>query len=718
MLYRASVVFLLVSFPTSAQVVLENWDFSTGTLGWSPNGSISGFASTAEGLAFECVGADPYITGPVAGFSTAYTNTVTIRMKSLADNTVGDLFYGTSFNATDRVRFTVNTDGAWHEYVIDIPPQPANSRLRLDPTDGLGSITIAWIKVEAQATEGEGEGEGELTELRLDNGVIEIGMDLVSLGGAITFLSLSGQNDNLINIHDRGREIQQSYYAGQSLDRRAEGQSASWSPWPWNPIQVGDAFMNSAQVLAAEIVDGVAYVKTIPMLWDMNNEPAQCWFEQWTSLHENTAHVRNKITIFRDPDDLWTQVVPRHQEMPAVYTIANLPYLYTYQGTAPWTGAPLTRIINDPNDGFLWDHFLAQECWAANVDDTSGNGWGVGVYTSIATLFVGGLYGNPSGGPTDGSTAYISPLDTRALGRDTILEYEYNLIVGTLDEIRAFVYANPPASPHGAHWWRFDVDGDLERWRMVNHIANANVSGGTLQFDITGTDPYMQSPQVMTLANAVPYVHLRLKNGTSATSAQLYWTDDSGGFGGANSLSFAISANDTAFHDYLLNMSGVAGWAGTINNIRLDPGSGATGDFEIDHIALWDNPSLEEPDSALVWVDQAHFGLSLGTQTHPYPTLDEGIGMVAAHGTVKVKGDTGQPGVAETPRITWPLRLDASGGPVRVGVAAPAALEAADPAVQYWFTPHSADAGTPAAVEGPIAGERPSALAFVPRGTE
>ena len=48
-------------------------------------------------------------------------------------------------------------------------------------------------------------------ELALDNGVIRVGVNVSSYGGAITHLSASGSSYNLVNNHDRGRQIQQSY---------------------------------------------------------------------------------------------------------------------------------------------------------------------------------------------------------------------------------------------------------------------------------------------------------------------------------------------------------------------------------------------------------------------------------------------------------------------------------------------------------------------------
>jgi len=279
-------------------------------------------------------------------------------------------------------------------------------------------------------------------DLDLDNGGVHVGIHCGAYGGAITYLSKSGETRNLINLQDKGREVQQSYYAGKALDRREEGQSKAWSPWPWNPIQVGDAYGNCSRVVDSRRTEKELYVKTIPLLWDMKNEFGECYFETWITLEGNSVHVRNRLTSHRT-DDKWP-AVPSHQELPAVYTIGDLSNLYTYVGDAPFTKGPLTRIVNN---GPPWEHWgpgakkpeLAKphEKWAANVDE---NSWGVGVYNGKTEMFVGGFHDKPGGDAHRNSTGYISPLHTETLDKDTVYDYEYDLIVGTLEEIRAFAY--------------------------------------------------------------------------------------------------------------------------------------------------------------------------------------------------------------------------------------------------------------------------------------
>jgi len=273
-------------------------------------------------------------------------------------------------------------------------------------------------------------------DLYLDNGVIRVGVETDEYGGAITYISESGSERNLVNNHDRGRQVQQSYYAGNALDRKDEGQKPNWSPWPWNPIQVGDAYGNSSEVIEATKEDGVLYVKTRPLLWDMENEFGECHFETWITLDDNTIHVRNKLTSFRT-DDKWP-AVEKNQECPAVYTIGDLHRLVTYEGDAPFTRAPLKTIENDGPPWAYWGKPETVEHWAALVNDDD---WGIGVYNPDADQWCGGFHDTPGGTEFDNPTGYISPLQKATLDKDTTFEYDYHLILGTLEEIRDWVYA-------------------------------------------------------------------------------------------------------------------------------------------------------------------------------------------------------------------------------------------------------------------------------------
>ena len=190
----------------------------------------------------------------------------------------------------------------------------------------------------------------------IDNGTLLLKLDLTR-GGAISYLSLSGSTRSIVNIADEGRYIQQSYYAGRSVDRKAEGQSPNWSPWAWNPIQVGDAYRNRAKILDFQKNGNTLYVKCTPMLWDMNNMPAEAEMEQWTTLSGNVLTVRNKLTCHRT-DNIYAEGILDDQELPAVYPISALKNLYTYLGTLPFTNGILSNPATVNLSSGFWGRYI------------------------------------------------------------------------------------------------------------------------------------------------------------------------------------------------------------------------------------------------------------------------------------------------------------------------------------------------------------------------
>lgn len=279
--------------------------------------------------------------------------------------------------------------------------------------------------------------------LSITNGIITLRQDL-SRGGTIAYLSDAGTDRNLINIHDEGRYIQQSYYAGQRIDRRSEGQSPEWSPWQWNPIQAGNYARKRARITRWHVTDTSTYVACVPMLWDMDNHPAEALMEQWTTLEGTRVHVRNKITCKRSASDPYGPSRANDQELPAVYPIAALHTLYAYLGERPFTNDTLSRPevveIKLNTEGSFWGRYPnVPEKWMAFVDDRN---WGLGVYSPQAERFLAGRFQNdPKGDAMSAATSYIAPLKTIKLNRRSVFAYDYYLIVGDLQQIRKEVYS-------------------------------------------------------------------------------------------------------------------------------------------------------------------------------------------------------------------------------------------------------------------------------------
>lgn len=422
------ILLLSAAFTAKAQ---QTWGFDTSIEGWNNPNSMT-TSVNAGILTITTSGNDPYIYSPTnLGIDASTIKTLKISVKNTTNQSSFQIYWITNtdqtYNSTKLAQIAVTPSTTYQkEYIFDFSSitswQGTIKQIRFDPGNpAIGStLDIDYIKLVKDAY-----------TLELANSNLKLKVDLLR-GGAISYLSKASDNKNLINVYDRGRYIQQSYYAGANIDRTSEGQHPSWSPWNWNPIQVGDVYNNSSVVLESQVTANSIYTKTQPLLWDMNNELAQCYMEMMVTLNENTAHVSNKLTVFRT-DDKWT-AIPRHQELPAVYIIGDLNNLYTYKGTNPWTSEPAEKLVTT---GPPWSYWTNPEHWAALLDSTK---WGVGVYNGLSTYFIGGYSGSAGGGANSPSTGYMSPLRTETLEKNTVYQYEYDLILGTLDEIRSFAY--------------------------------------------------------------------------------------------------------------------------------------------------------------------------------------------------------------------------------------------------------------------------------------
>ena len=181
--------------------------------------------------------------------------------------------------------------------------------------------------------------------LTLDNGTIKVSVD-TSYGGAITYLSQSGTTNNLINDYDHGRVVAQSFYSGPAnFHPPGTIQNPYYSPWPWNPTQGGDSYGYNSTALSYSNANGVIYVKTRPKQWALQNYPADCIMEQWTRLDGPAVRVHCKLTNNRSDHNQYPAQGStwNFQELPAAYGVGTLCHLFTYTGTAPFTGGALTE---------------------------------------------------------------------------------------------------------------------------------------------------------------------------------------------------------------------------------------------------------------------------------------------------------------------------------------------------------------------------------------
>ena len=267
----------------------------------------------------------------------------------------------------------------------------------------------------------------------IENGEIKLGMDR-SMGASITWLSWKGHEGNIINIHDPGRLLQQSYYAGKSLERIADGQHKAWSPWTWNPIQGGGVNSWARVTKFKKPEHGKIFAETVPKLWDMHDEEAEALMQQQVGLVKgapNVIEVSNRLVCKRKPGDRWgDRAVARHQELPACYFISEFRHFECYLGRGRWK-----KVEQSP--GPPWGQTTPPLKIMACFNDA---GQGVAIFSPAATEhwnFGPHQKYQPNAAPTGGPCVHMAPIAKVKLGPKSILQYRYWLVTGERESIAA-----------------------------------------------------------------------------------------------------------------------------------------------------------------------------------------------------------------------------------------------------------------------------------------
>tara|TARA_B110000008_G_scaffold219801_1_gene219717 strand:- start:35 stop:1375 length:1341 start_codon:yes stop_codon:yes gene_type:complete len=355
----------------------------------------------------------------------------------------------------------------------------------------------------------------------VENEHIRVGVNL-KWGGAVTHVSEPG-GPNLINSHDLGRQIQQSYYSGPAnYQREGKEKAKHWGNFPWNPIQTGDAFDNGSEVLEHRVQGDTLYVKTIPNLWPMNNDAGECVMETAITIASDGPKLLYWARLTNRRSDK-SQYTAKPQEIPAIY--ANGPWhrLMTYTGDKPFTGEPLREIRNGHKEPWPWVKFLATERWAALVND---KGTGIGVCVPEVREFHGGFAGRQRGTGDEKSTntGYMSPMTTEILDHNIVYEYSCTMILGSLEEIRE--EARSLAAKDGLPSWEFETSRNS--WFYANGKDGGwpLPEGGGLSPVPTkkGRSVRLISPYTFWRAESAASVQIELSS-KSAGKMQLFWRD-------------------------------------------------------------------------------------------------------------------------------------------------------------------------------------------------
>ncbi|GAB3914947.1 hypothetical protein GCM10028803_61100 [Larkinella knui] len=445
------------------------------------------------------------------------------------------------------------------------------------PSNQGGSTTTTPGTPGSSNPGGSGPGTSPITGLPnpparpsyIDNGSLRLSVDL-NMGGAITYLAASANGQNMVNNWDAGRQIQASFYAGPDTFT-PDGKPAHplWQNLGWNPVMSGDVFGNRSKVLETRNDGQQIYVKTQPMIYPNDNIPCECTVETWIALDKNTVKVRHRLNNNRTDTK---QYAAKPQELPAIFLNAPFRNIVTYTGTRPFTNDVLTRTqsqtVNEIAGGKA---LVSPENWMAMVNDAN---WGLAVHKANHQYFIGGIFGtSPVGGEYDFTTAYITPSAYEVIDYNIQYQYDYTLVVGSLDDIRKFVYAQP--RPRTTPDYRFVADrqswwyylGTDRGWPIKNELDIPLDKGSFL----------LSGPAETWQAADMPKVYVRAALKTDATQARLRWmAPGDPEFVPAHLVDFPI-IGDGEYRTYEIDMTKVPAWKGTIQQLGFEPALGEKG---------------------------------------------------------------------------------------------------------------------------------------------
>ncbi|MDR3313208.1 MAG: hypothetical protein LBS96_01980 [Oscillospiraceae bacterium] len=289
------------------------------------------------------------------------------------------------------------------------------------------SVAVEWVRPP----------KGE--SLLLEDALCQAGINL-RWGGALelfTWKTAPAGYGNLLNRHDAGRLVQQSYYGTDQLPY-VQG-NYSGTAWGYNPVQGGDQYGNRSKLVDYRVEDGQIYIKCRPMDWSKNGELTPSYMENTYTLQDGVLTVENRFVDFSGLTH-----PARHQEMPAFYVVSALGTFNFYDGAQPWQNAALTQKSDLP----FWGGGVADcyfdlnpantETWCAWTAGTQPDAFGCGVFNPAAEILLAGRAGTSgSADPNSDATNYFAALRTLQLQSYQALEYSYCITAGTLEQMRA-----------------------------------------------------------------------------------------------------------------------------------------------------------------------------------------------------------------------------------------------------------------------------------------
>ena len=249
-------------------------------------------------------------------------------------------------------------------------------------------------------------------------------------------------NVNLINAHDTGRLVQQSYYGTGSYPY--EPGMYGETVWNYNPVQGGNLYNEASKIVDIKVTDNQIYIKCRPLDWAKEaKDITPSYMEAWYTLEDGLMRATCRFVDFSGYPAVTTT-----QEVPAFYCVEPLNNFVYYAGGEAWTDSNTKVTLPDLDFwGTATDQdYQCNENWAAFIGDGS-SGYGIGLYTPGQTLYHPGVYqrdtlkslddDNNQPAANHDSTSYIGVVDTLYFRSYSPISYCYYITTGNVDTIRS-----------------------------------------------------------------------------------------------------------------------------------------------------------------------------------------------------------------------------------------------------------------------------------------
>ena len=498
-------------------------------------------------------------------------------------------------------------------------------------------------------------------DLAVENDRYKIGVRL-SWGGAMTYFEdkLDGDEElaNLVNIHDTGRLIQQSFYGTYTNDEGYTSEyNGSGSLWPYNPVQGGDRFNQGSDRLIDVEYDeekDYIYILSQSLDWAPNKSLTFTYYENTYSIMEGEDEGTDDDYVLVDnvaTDFSGWKHIAGGQEIPAMYIVSYFDTFSFYNGTKPWTGdneavyyrSDLQGWENSTNIPMLRGNTETWSIWLNTADS-----FGFGIYCPNIQKHIAIRHRyDGSKDPMSNSCSYVAPSCSITMQAYKPIEYSYILATGSFDTIRALFTehkdftTNPSLSND-----RTDTLVSGEKFDMMNMDftveANAEVFSDLRNLAVS-YDSDEQAAKMSALGSKDPHATLNfdwnsdkiisdgsfntveveymLPESNSETSYSLLLFFDSGaqgGFDDARHVSGTI-VRDGAYHTLSLRLpDGII--SGDLHAIRFDPfATAAIGDaIYVKSIKLTDvyYPEVSAENDMIVAGSEKLFASLAGTKAY------------------------------------------------------------------------------------------------------